>query len=1437
MLLPSMGTTLLLFNLLIHFSISSSDLHLTTNAQGYLTVIQGFATQLQCVLNSCSRNVNWYKDDILLFNSTSFVKESNLNEESFLLQHQIDFDHSKDCNSSCSDGFSSCEEGSSCLDNSCCPCQREHFTLILKNLTFEDSGRYRCQVGKESELLEFQVEVLESGLRGGFHHNISYDHSECCENKGISPLCRAMCKPSEMDKFHFDPTSCKTEDYKNFLSCATEGGNRSHVHCCKTQLVPSFCYDLCSNEFTMLRRSHRLCLYYLPEIFDCYNRAYLPFPDPPQEVIVNAVENDKLEVCWKPPKVQNSNKEFPVFLFYRVITLTGSDYEEHENVERKKRDVQNILNDFGLEMEEREEMVEGSRMKRQTFVFVAKDEHSNSSTVREFTFSTLNTTNTCDTITDLRSAARYIVYVTSRNGYGTSVPSIRSIASTNIVTIPSNGTIPDTMKCCTENGVSSYCSSKMCSVGNEPSSLSVLSIATSCRHEWPKVSPCIADGRNHTDCCLRKNVQSDCLGICGGSVESLGIHSVLCLNLDLSAIYQCLLEGYDTHPSPPINVTVENVSERTVQIKWEQPETNAHLVNNYTLFIRKNGHGSVMKEISNAMSPHIEMNLEPDSSYAVSVQSHSEKGVSLPSTTVLFQTRPEEDRVCVNGDPLYMTDGKPFICGLPSNPFHYTCTESDDEESFCCPNAPSSSLSFSSCCLKLGVSPECLSICSHNSSSIPDSCSSYLNDWIKCASDGHDHSQCCLQEEVDKECHSACSNPFTVPSSCFSQSNKLSRCFSLHHSNIPIGVRNIQVVSLNSSSVSLKWDYTPNMKEFEVQLFSGGSLLNRTNTTSPSLILPILSPSTLYSARVIAFNEEGSSPPSFNISFTSLSENDNSSSPKSPRGLHIVWNRGTRVNITWNEVTETMGNELLSIPPQYTLYFIDTEKEGQWQTIRTNSTWGVMGDLRKDGLYSVYVIATEISNGLDSPASNILTLTAQSDSFGLPEPIIKILPIRSDSVYTLGEKVTINCSLEEIELSVEKFNLDLTIGDEIKEASDSMDTVTCSVSSSDGRQNVALHHLRVKFGPSVRMQKSSIRAFDDLSAEISCIVDGFPIPNVHFEYNGVRVNGQIRVRALAVHSYSHTLVIHNVTGRAGLYTCKAERDEDEGSARAELLVSTGLLPSNPRLIFDCCEKDGIEGECIEVCSTGELRSNINCSRFSSSFLKCAIDNRDHGDCCLENGVSPRCLPLCSACFVRGHESAPIRPENLKFSSLSSSKVRVEWDHYLNDNSYVYYAVYYKKMDDDSDEYKVQKTREDHIDLDISSDIKWDIGVTAANAYGHSPLAFIQTEPQNTSKSSSFFPFFIFLLIIIICVSVLYVGRRLNQSGTTLSSFINRNEGVSRDDPTVAFENPGFGNDLGDEVQIRGLGTVDASEWQRNDLQAGSSQDQSENGMRYSKLRV
>lgn len=70
---------------------------------------------------------------------------------------------------------------------------------------------------------------LESGLKPGFHENLTYDHSACCEQKGISQQCKAMCKPSDMEVHHFDPTSCKNTDYQSFLGCVTEGGRLSNI--------------------------------------------------------------------------------------------------------------------------------------------------------------------------------------------------------------------------------------------------------------------------------------------------------------------------------------------------------------------------------------------------------------------------------------------------------------------------------------------------------------------------------------------------------------------------------------------------------------------------------------------------------------------------------------------------------------------------------------------------------------------------------------------------------------------------------------------------------------------------------------------------------------------------------------------------------------------------------------------------------------------------------------------------------------------------------------------------------------------------------------------------------------------------------------------------------------------------------------------------------
>lgn len=55
----------------------------------------------------------------------------------------------------------------------------------------------------------------------------------------------------------------------------------------------------------------------------------------------------------------------------------------------------------------------------------------------------MNTTETCLTLKDLRSATRYIVYVTASNKFGMSVPSTRALATTNAIASSSNTSLPE----------------------------------------------------------------------------------------------------------------------------------------------------------------------------------------------------------------------------------------------------------------------------------------------------------------------------------------------------------------------------------------------------------------------------------------------------------------------------------------------------------------------------------------------------------------------------------------------------------------------------------------------------------------------------------------------------------------------------------------------------------------------------------------------------------------------------------------------------------------------------------------------------------------------------------------------------------------------------------------------------------------------------------
>lgn len=148
--------------------------------------------------------------------------------------------------------------------------------MQLKNLTVTDSGLYRCVLNTSKfeppRELDIQLDVIESGFAPNFVDNFTYDFMSCCRQRGVSDACIVPCNLRKSRTLAYDPVKC-SQDMPKFLSCATEGGNISHLHCCKLQLVPPFCWDFCTGNMPQLLNQHFFCFYWFQEILQCYERS------------------------------------------------------------------------------------------------------------------------------------------------------------------------------------------------------------------------------------------------------------------------------------------------------------------------------------------------------------------------------------------------------------------------------------------------------------------------------------------------------------------------------------------------------------------------------------------------------------------------------------------------------------------------------------------------------------------------------------------------------------------------------------------------------------------------------------------------------------------------------------------------------------------------------------------------------------------------------------------------------------------------------------------------------------------------------------------------------------------------------------------------------------------------------------------------------------
>uniref|UniRef100_A0A915N2N9 Ig-like domain-containing protein n=1 Tax=Meloidogyne javanica TaxID=6303 RepID=A0A915N2N9_MELJA len=178
--------------------------------------------------------ISWHHDGILLFNGTEFEPTSGIEPSRIILQRSL-------------------EEINNDEEMKGEKCFIEAYSLLLRNLSLEDSGKYGCQLWTQNggqQQLDFKLDVLgDSALKLNFPANLTYDHTECCIEKGVSPLCRPMCRPRNIGEEFFDPISCQVDDYKKFLNCVTNGGKRDYLPCCRKKALPPFCFDFCGNNF------------------------------------------------------------------------------------------------------------------------------------------------------------------------------------------------------------------------------------------------------------------------------------------------------------------------------------------------------------------------------------------------------------------------------------------------------------------------------------------------------------------------------------------------------------------------------------------------------------------------------------------------------------------------------------------------------------------------------------------------------------------------------------------------------------------------------------------------------------------------------------------------------------------------------------------------------------------------------------------------------------------------------------------------------------------------------------------------------------------------------------------------------------------------------------------------------------------------------------
>lgn len=260
---------------------------------------------------------------------------------------------------------------------------------------------------------------------------------------------------------------------------------------------------------------------------------------------------------------------------------------------------------------------------------------------------------------DLQSSTYYETFVVAVNAHGRGAPSPRLIFQTKTASTAASSTetVYNMTQCCHASGLLPQCMA-LCTYDIRMSDLQQLS--GTCGFQVGVLAKCAAAGRDHTPCCNRRAVPSECMSLCHGVLPPKGTE---CLPF-AGNILQCLEEGSTKIPGPILELRATSVRNTSVSLMWipaeedQINETNSRIsdylvqygrVDNQTIYetiVR-------MENEINTTNTDIDLeNLQPNALYRFVVTARGPYGSSLPSSMLLINTSlPVDSRAEVLGAP------------------------------------------------------------------------------------------------------------------------------------------------------------------------------------------------------------------------------------------------------------------------------------------------------------------------------------------------------------------------------------------------------------------------------------------------------------------------------------------------------------------------------------------------------------------------------------------------------------------------------------------------------------------------------------------------------------------------------------------------------------------------------------------------------------------